>query len=52
MGPRHRALFPNRRRYALVALLEDAGVQAGLVGDGRAAHSYLRRLVLFFYASG
>ena len=52
MGPRHRALFLIRRRYALVAVLEDTGIQAGLVGDGRAAHSYMRRLVLFFHARG
>src|SRR6267143_837793 len=36
MGPRHRALFPIRRRCALIALLEGAEVQAGLVGRGRA----------------
>ena len=50
MGPRHRALFPIRRRCALIALFEGAGVQAGLVGRGRAARAYLRRGLLFFHA--
>ena len=52
MGARHRALFPIRRRCALVALLEGAGVQAGIMGRGRAAHRHLRRGVLFFHAGG
>ncbi len=52
MGPHHRALLPIRRRYALVAVLEGAGIQAGLVGRRCAAYPHLRRGLLFFHAGG
>ena len=52
MGPGHRALFPIRRRCALIALLEITGIQAGFVGRGRAARSDLRHCLLLFHAGG